>query len=218
MHVKVEERTGSSERAGGRDRILQVARAAFVDRGYADVSMQEIADAAGLTKPAIYYHFTDKQDLFEAVVIAEMERLHHGVAEQLAPGPPLRSQLERVTAFALGAERGDLSRLIADAQRYCGRDRLRVLKAQIETPFGLLRAAFVAAQERGEIGDSDIDRVLTLFLNMIEGQLKGSGFGVVIDAPSEELARTITDLLMDGIATSRRPTLPGGTPGQPHHP
>ena len=217
MHVEVEERTVSTERAGGRDRILQVARAAFVGRGYADVSMQEIAAAAGLTKPAIYYHFTDKQDLFEAVVIAEMVRLHHGVAEQLAPGPPLRAQLERVAAFALGAERGDLSRLIADAQRYCGRDRLRVLKAQIETPFGLLRAAFVAAQERGEIGDSDIDRVLTLFLNMIEGQLKGSGFGVVIDASPEDLARSITNLLMDGIATSRWTPLHSGAPGKPNH-
>ena len=207
MHVEVEERPGNAERAGGRKRILQVARAAFVDRGYADVSMQEIADAAGLTKAAIYYHFRDKQDLFEAVVIAEMERLQQGVAEQLAPGPPLRSQLERVAVFALGADRGDLSRLIADAHRYCGRDRLRVLKAQIETPSGLLRTAFVAAQERGEIGDCDIDRVLTLFLNMIEGQLKGSGFGVVIDASPEELARSITNLLMDGIATSRRTPL-----------
>ena len=215
MHV--EERTVSTERAGGRDRILQVARAAFVDRGYADVSMQEIATAAGLTKPAIYYHFTDKQDLFEAVVLAEMVRLHHGVAEQLAPGPPLRAQLERVAAFALGADRGDLSRLIADANRYCGRDRLRILKAQIETPFGLLRAAFVAAQERGEIGDSDIDRVLTLYLNMIEGQLKGSGFGVVIDASPEERARSITNLLMDGIATSRRTSLQSGAPGKPNH-
>ena len=217
MQTEAEERTVSTERAGGRDRILRVARAAFVDRGYADVSMQEIADAAGLTKPAIYYHFTDKQDLFEAVVLAEMVRLHHGVAEQLAPGPPLRAQLERVAAFALGAERGDLSRLIADAQRYCDRDRLRVLKAQIETPFGLLRAAFVAAQERGEIGDSDIDRVLTLYLNMIEGQLKGSGFGVVIDASPEELARSITNLLMDGIATSRRTSLQSGAPGKPNH-
>ena len=201
MHVEVEERTASTAQSGGRARILQVARAAFVERGYADVSMQDIAGAARLTKAGIYYHFKDKLDLFEAVVIAEMERLHQGVSEQLAPGPPLRSQLERVTTFALGADRGDLSRLIADAQRYCGRDRLRVLKAQIETPFGLLRAAFVAAQERGEIGDSDIDRVLTLYLNMIEGQLKGSGFGVVIDASPEELARSITNLLMDGIAT-----------------
>ena len=217
MHVEVEEHTVSTERAGGRDRILQVARAAFVDRGYADVSMQEIADAAGLTKPAIYYHFTDKQDLFEAVVIAEMVHLHHGVAEQLAPGPPLRAQLERVAAFALGAERGDLSRLIADAHRYCGRDRLRVLKAQIETPFGLLRAAFVAAQEQGEIGDCDIDRVLTFYLNMIEGQLKGSGFGVVIDASPEDLARSITNLLMDGIATSRRTPLQSGAPGKPNY-
>ena len=36
--------------SGGRERILQVARAAFVERGFSAVSMQEIADAAALTK------------------------------------------------------------------------------------------------------------------------------------------------------------------------
>ena len=54
---------GAAE-VGGRARILQVARAAFVERGYAAVSMQELAGAAGLTKAAIYYHFRDKQELF----------------------------------------------------------------------------------------------------------------------------------------------------------
>src|ERR687893_1404948 len=66
-------------------------------------------------------------------------------------------------------------------------------------------------------GDCDIDRVLTFYLNMIEGQLKGSGFGVVIDASPEELARSITNLLMDGIATSRRTPLQSGAPGTPNH-
>lgn len=195
------ESSASLGRAGGRDRILRVARAAFIDRGFAEVSVQEIADAAQLTKAAIYYHFKDKQELLEAVVITEMARIYRGVAEQLAPGPPLRAQLERVATFGLGLGRGDLARLIGDAHRYCGQERLCTLKAHVETPYGLLRAAFVAAQERGEIGDLDVDLVLTLFLNMLEGQVRGTGLGVVTAAPPEVLARAMTSLVMDGIAT-----------------
>lgn len=198
----------STAQVGGRARILQVARAAFVERGYAAVSMQEIADAAGLTKAAIYYHFRDKQELFEAVVIAEMERLHQGVAEQLALGPPLRAQLERVTAFALGVGRGDRTRLIKDAHRYSVRERLLTLREQIETPFSLLRDAFAAAQARGEIGECNLDLVLALFVSMVEGQIKGSDIGLVIDLPPDDLARDIVGVLLDGIAAPPQPPAP----------
>jgi TetR/AcrR family transcriptional regulator, mexJK operon transcriptional repressor len=200
MSVQLEEREVSADLPRGRERILQVARTAFVELGYDAVSMQEIADAARLTKAAIYYHFRDKQELLQAVVIAEMGRLIRGVGEQLAPGPPLRAQLERVAIFALDAHRGDRSRLIHDARRYCGDERLHVLRAQIETPYGLLRDAFTSAQERGEIKAGNVDLWLTLFINMIEGQVKGTGMGPAIDLPPEDLARAIVDLLMDGIA------------------
>jgi AcrR family transcriptional regulator len=204
VSVDVEEAVVSTAQVGGRARILQVARAAFVERGYAAVSMQEIAAAASLTKAAIYYHFKDKQELFEAVVMAEMERLHLGVAEQLAPGPPLRSQLERVTAFALGVSRGDRTRLIEDAHRYCVKERMLALRDQIQTPFGLLRDAFAAAQARGEIVECDLDLVLALYISMIESQIKGPDIGAVINLPPDELARAIVSVLMDGIGTRRQ--------------
>ena len=199
----------STAQAGGRARILEVARAAFVERGYAAVSMQEIADAANLTKAAIYYHFRDKQELFEAVVLAEMERLYQGLMEQLAAGPPLRAQLERVTAFALGADRGDRTRLIQDAHRYCVKERMLALREQIETPFGLLRDAIADAQVRGEIRDCNIDLVLGLFISMVEGQIKGHDIGVVVDLPPDDLARALVGVLMDGIATSPQPATAG---------
>lgn len=201
MSSELEERALTAGPPRGRERILQVARATFVERGYDAVSMQEIADAARLTKAAIYYHFRDKQELLEAVVVAEMGRLIQGVGEQLAPGPPLRAQLERVATFALNARRGDLGRLINDAHRYCGDERLHVLRDQIDTPYGLLRDAFASAQDRQEIKAGDVDLMLTLFINMIEGQVKGSGMGPDIDLPPDEFARAIVGLLMDGIAT-----------------
>jgi AcrR family transcriptional regulator len=190
--------------AGGRSRILDVARAAFVERGFADVSMQEIANAAGLTKAAIYYHFTDKEELFQCVLIAEIDRLSVGVAAQLAPGPPLRDQIFRVARFAFESWRGDFGRLLADAHRYCASDRLWAIKDHVNHPYTLIRAAFEQAQQRGEIRAVDLDVTLALFLNMLAGQLKGPEFGPVIAKSPEELAGMVTDMVMRGIAAESR--------------
>jgi AcrR family transcriptional regulator len=46
-----------------RERILAEALRLFAAQGYARVSVEEIADAAGVTKGAVYHWFTDKDDL-----------------------------------------------------------------------------------------------------------------------------------------------------------
>jgi TetR/AcrR family transcriptional regulator len=51
-----------------RDRILEAALDLFARRGYEGTGIQEIVDAAGLTKPSLYYHFGSKQGLLEAIV------------------------------------------------------------------------------------------------------------------------------------------------------
>jgi AcrR family transcriptional regulator len=47
--------------------ILDSAADGFVERGYADASMDDIARAARVTKGALYHHFASKQELFRAV-------------------------------------------------------------------------------------------------------------------------------------------------------
>lgn len=46
-----------------KERILEAALAVFGERGYAASSVEDIAAAAGVTKGAVYYYFTDKADL-----------------------------------------------------------------------------------------------------------------------------------------------------------
>ncbi len=47
-----------------RHRILDVAERVFSERGVTRTSLEDIAKAAGVTRGAIYWHFTDKADLF----------------------------------------------------------------------------------------------------------------------------------------------------------
>ena len=50
-----------------RGRLIAVARQMFGDKGYSETSTEEIVTAAGITRGALYYQFTDKEDLFRAV-------------------------------------------------------------------------------------------------------------------------------------------------------
>ena len=50
-----------------RNRILDAAERVFVERGVGRSSLNEIATAAGVTRGAIYWHFQDKADVFNAM-------------------------------------------------------------------------------------------------------------------------------------------------------
>ncbi|MCZ7566151.1 MAG: TetR family transcriptional regulator [Burkholderiales bacterium] len=51
-----------------RARLLDAAERVFRRRGVGHTSLAEVADAAGVTRGAIYWHFKDKADLFQALV------------------------------------------------------------------------------------------------------------------------------------------------------
>ncbi|XVQ07316.1 TetR/AcrR family transcriptional regulator [Spirillospora sp. CA-255316] len=51
-----------------KQRILEVARELFVQQGVQRTSLQEIADRLGITKPALYYHFSSREDLVRSIV------------------------------------------------------------------------------------------------------------------------------------------------------
>jgi AcrR family transcriptional regulator len=55
---------------GTRDRIIEVALQRFSERGTSAVSVRELAEAAGVTVPGLYYHFASKAELIRAVYAA----------------------------------------------------------------------------------------------------------------------------------------------------
>ena len=57
-----------SRSARKRRAILDAATEVFLEEGFAGASMDAIARAAGVSKPTVYNHFADKQELFEHIV------------------------------------------------------------------------------------------------------------------------------------------------------
>lgn len=60
-------RTNAAQSSETRATLVAVARKLFGERGYADVSTEEIVRAASVTRGALYHQFSDKRDLFRTV-------------------------------------------------------------------------------------------------------------------------------------------------------
>jgi AcrR family transcriptional regulator len=70
--------------AARRHQLLDVALVRFAASGYQGTSMDEIADAAGVTKPVLYQHFSSKRQLFAELLTSEGRRLLADVQSRAA--------------------------------------------------------------------------------------------------------------------------------------
>lgn len=66
-----------------RGRILRAGFDLFVDRGFAAVSMRELAERSGVTKSLIHHHFGTKEGLWDAVKEAAFARYYEGQKDEL---------------------------------------------------------------------------------------------------------------------------------------
>lgn len=186
----------------GRERILTAAYHLFLERGYADVSMQEIADAAGVTKGAPYYHFRDKEELFGEVFRRELASVRAGFVDRLEQDGPLRQRLEAVADFILARSHTDVSRLFADFRQHLSPQRRREVATQEESPLDVIRPYFRQAATAGEFKSAEPDVAAALFLAMLFGVVRASAF-----RPSDGdhharpaiTAVAIVDVLFNGI-------------------
>lgn len=64
-------RTQAERRDAMREQLMQAAKDLFVTKGFADTGTPEIVAKAGVTRGALYHHFSGKTDLFRAVCAAE---------------------------------------------------------------------------------------------------------------------------------------------------
>ncbi|KPA97417.1 MULTISPECIES: TetR/AcrR family transcriptional regulator [Pseudomonas] len=76
-----------------RQAILEAAKDLFLSNGYASTSMDAVAAAAGVSKLTVYSHFTDKETLFSAAVVAKCEAQLPELLFALPEGVPVESVL-----------------------------------------------------------------------------------------------------------------------------
>ena len=147
--------TGASQQTiQGRELLIQVARRLFLERGYAQVSIQQIAEEASMTKGAPYYHFANKQDLFIHVCLDILAEFKWRLETGLSGEGSFQDRIERATVDIVRAMSGDFSQWYSDLVKL---DDKQAFGAAVELAHGanemehIILPVFSDASEKGEI-------------------------------------------------------------------
>ena len=183
-----------------KDKILHVAFSLFIQKGYRDVSLQEIVDEVGLTKGAFYHYFKGKEQLFTEVIDHFFLGLSDSIYEQL-PKIHLKTfmtkyvemlleQIHHISKDAL--KKGNT---ISLSYYYLAFDALRILPdfaTKIHEVFHREERAWMEvinnAKASGEIVSSiDSRHLAILFISAIDGL----GMHVILENRLEQLSKEI---------------------------
>jgi AcrR family transcriptional regulator len=164
-------RTQAERAAETRETLIAAARPLFAEHGFADVALETIVRAAGVTRGALYHHFADKTALFAAV----FERLEAEVATRMTEAIAAANEDDPVEVMRLGANfwldacaDPEIQRItLIDAPAVLGWTRWTEIGDQYNT--GLVRQLLAGAIETGRIPDQPVDATaLTLLAAMRE--------------------------------------------------
>lgn len=204
-----------SKAKDARTAILQQAKLLFRQKGFSAVSMNDLVAAVGLTKPTIYYHFSDKETLFAEVVV---EMMRHGHELFSAGIKRCKTTQEKLTRLAEGYFRfspTSLSTMVRDCAEQLSETHLKkVMEAHRFYLLSPIQAILAQGVEDGTIGASENPETLALyFISWIDAMtmLKTSSEGRHFDAKGS--AENMVRIFLNGVAPSPESngSLPSGT-------
>jgi AcrR family transcriptional regulator len=162
MRVKV--RQPQATRAA----LVAAARKLFAERGYAGVGTEEIVHQAGVTRGALYHHFSDKQDLMRAVLHdLSRELAEASAAAALKETDQWRQILAAVHAFLDACTDPAIQRIMmTDAPSVLGWDEWREIDTQYG--LGLVKASLEQAMETGLIERQPVEPLAHLVVGALD--------------------------------------------------
>jgi AcrR family transcriptional regulator len=180
----------------GRRDLMNIAIDCFARYGYRATSIDRIAKAAGLTKGAIYYHFTDKENLLFAAVKNRVGQFERRVAENLLPVRDPEAALRDVARVCIEhATKSNHRRFIVTLMIEALETNAR-LSAQFREMMRRFRAFLTSiievGQERG-VFRADVSAVTAA--GVYAGAVMGAEIEYYQDPESIDLERTLDTFL-----------------------
>jgi AcrR family transcriptional regulator len=171
----------------------------FLERGFADTSMQQIADAAGVTKAALYYHFASKEELFGVVVQNGVNALWEGIIARAETGGPLRATLRDIVVYLSDSVNiMNVSSMMEDVRRHLPPERMLEIFTEHPTPDEALSQLFERAVASGEMRALPyLPAVAAIFGGMAMGLLH-RGHEHTVSTPDE--TELLLDVFLYGVA------------------
>ena len=189
-------RTQAERAAETREALIAAARPLFAEHGFAEVALETIVRAAGVTRGALYHHFADKTALFAAV----FERVEAEVATRMVEAIATSHETDPVEVMRLGAafwldacSDPEIQRIVlVDAPGVLGWTRWTEIGNRYNT--GLVRELLINAVETGRIPPQPIEATaLTMLGAMREATM------YVARAEDHDQARQEAGAVMDRL-------------------
>jgi AcrR family transcriptional regulator len=134
-------RVARAERRDAREALLAAAAEVFALQGYRDSSVDEIAERAGYSKGAVYWHFSSKDDLFLALLEERIDRPMREMIELLESAPPDRDMAPEASLRFVELLRRERELLLLDHEYWSQAVRDQKLRARYATRQANLRSA-----------------------------------------------------------------------------
>jgi len=198
--MNVTRRTQADRTAATRQALLEAARPLFGERGYTDVSTEEIVRRAGVTRGALYHQFQDKRALFRAVIDLVEQEVLTQIAERAgavddAPGQALR---RAIAAWLDACERPDVQRiLLLDAPVVLGWEAWQEIAQQYG--LGATETLLQAAIDDGVIAPQPVRALAHILLGALDQAAL-----YIARAPDRIAARVDMDTVIDHLISGLR--------------
>ena len=181
-----------------RELILARAAALFAQSGYPATSMNQVAEASGLSKATLYHYYRDKYALLVSIAEGHVAKLAALVAEvlaqDLAPELRLRTLIRRIVQEYAGAQHAH--RVLTEDVRFLEpTDRQRILDQERAVVQGF---ALAVAGLRPELAQAQLATPMTMLLfGMINWMFTWLQPGGALDY--DTLAPMVADLFLGGL-------------------
>ncbi len=162
-----------------RRQIIENAVELFIRKGFSATTLDEIADEAGVTRGAIYWHFSDKLDIVNELIETEHQQLARILSELFAEEQPPLNKIEKIVGEIVNHffDNKSFQRFIELTWfkiEYSQLSKLTTSKAELtDYFFEQFETLIAGAQEQGfikrEVSAPDIAVTIT---NMINGMYR----------------------------------------------
>jgi len=189
-----------------RERILEAALQQFATRGYDATSVRELVAAVGCTKPALYYHFGSKEELFLELVRSRIDGLHELLRSCMDQTGTVEQRLRAVTVGILdGVRQSPLSmRLLLTAEHRPDEGQPEVdLRSMHEAFLEHVRSLLEAGQAAGTLRrDLPAEALAWSYIGAVHVRALGIALGREVPADASEV---IVDIFCRGASAPEAP-------------
>lgn len=185
-----------------RAQILQAALACMARQGYTHTTMDDIANACGLSKGALYWYFPSKRDIFLNMLRAWFQETIQ--AMQAIAGDSRMGATERLARLAQATARifrqdPEAMLLTADFWALSRQDQdfVDLMQEMYTQLLSLLEEVIAQGVDRGEFRPVATDQVAQIWAAMYDGLFFYASLGIPVDW--EQVQDTLEDILLQGI-------------------